>query len=122
MVYFFDTYALIELIKGNPHYHTYVQQELITTRFNLMELYYTLLRLFDEKKADHYYAMFLPVCVPVTDSTLKIAMKLRLEQRKKQNLISYVDCIGYMVALESGVRFVTGEKHFRSLENVEFVQ
>ena len=42
--------------------------------------------------------------------------------RKKGNLISYVDCIGYVVALEKNVLFLTGEKHFKELKNVEFVR
>ena len=34
MVYFFDTYALIEIIKGNPNYHSYTKEEFITTKLN----------------------------------------------------------------------------------------
>lgn len=119
---FFDTYALIELIKGNPHYQDYTKQSFVTTRLNLMELYYALLRLFDEKKADYYFDLFLPLCIPVKNNTIKAAMRFRLEQRKQKNLISYIDCIGYFVALESDVRLLTGEKHFLGLRNVEFVK
>lgn len=122
MIYFFDTYALIEIIKGNPDYKDYAKEEFITTRFNLMELYYSLLRLFNENLAEHYFDIFLPSCVPVGDNTIKVAMKFRLEQRKKQNLISYVDCIGYLVALENNIRLLSGEKHFLGLKNVEFVK
>ena len=121
-VYFFDTYALIEIIKGNPNYKEYSKGEFITTRFNLMELYYGLLRLFNEGVADRYFNTFLPSCVPVSDNTIKVAMKFRFEQRKNGNLISYVDCISYFVALENNIRLVTGEKHFLGLRNVEFVK
>ncbi len=31
MRYFADTYALIEILKGNPSYEKYSQEELITT-------------------------------------------------------------------------------------------
>ena len=112
MVYFFDTYALIEIIKGSPNYKDYSGYKFITTRFNLMELYYGLLRLFNEMVADRYFSTFLPSCIPVSDDTIKAAMKFRFEQRKKGNLISYVDCIGYIMALENDIRLVTGEKHF----------
>lgn len=122
MVYFFDTYALIEIIKGNPNYKVYSKEEFITTRFNLMELYYSLLRLFNEKVADRYFNTFLPSCVPVSDNTIKAAMKFRFEQRKNGNLISYVDCVGYFAALENNIRLLTGEKHFLGLRNVEFVK
>jgi predicted nucleic acid-binding protein len=122
MIYFFDTYALLETIKGNPNYREYEKEEIITTRLNLMELYYTLLRLFDEQIANYYFDFFLPASVPVENGVIKAAMKFRLEQRKKKNLISYVDCIGYFVALQSSVRLLTGEKHFLGLRNVEFVK
>jgi len=122
MIYFFDTYALIEIIKGNPNYKDYAKEEFITTKFNLIELYYALLRIYNEKTADHYFDFFLPSCVPLNNSTIKAAMKFRLEQRKKRNLISYVDCIGYFIALENNIRLLTGEKHFLGLKNVEFVK
>ena len=122
MIYFFDTYALIEIIRGNPAYKPYSKEEFITARLNLMEMYHSLLRLFDEKTAEHYFDFFLPLCVPVSNETIKTAMKLRLEQRKNKSLISYVDCIGYFTAIENNVRLLTGEKHFLGLRNVEFVK
>ena len=121
-MFFFDTYALIEIIKGSPAYSEYVKDSFITTRLNLMELYYSLLRLFDEKTAEHYYNIYKPSCVLIRDKTLKAAMRFRLMQRKQRNLISYVDCIGYFMALEYNMRFLTGEKHFLGLKNVEFVR
>lgn len=121
-MFFFDTYALIEIIRGNPSYSDYAKEQFITTRLNLMELYYTLLRLFGEEKADNYFNIFLPSCVPVKNDIIKSAMKFRLEQRMKKNLISYVDCISYFVALGSNVRLLTGEKHFLGLKNVELVK
>jgi len=122
MIYFFDTYALIEIIKGNHRYKEYEKEEIITTRINLMELYYSLLRLFNERVAEHYFNFFFPSCVPIENHIIKTAMKFRLEQRKKKNLISYIDCIGYFVALQNNVRLLTGEKHFLGLKNVEFVK
>lgn len=121
-MFFFDTYALIGIIRGNQNYKDYAEEYSITTRLNLMELYYCLLRIFDERTAEHYYPAFIPACVLVSDETIKIAMKFRLAERKKKNLISYVDCLGYIVALENNVRLVTGEKHFLGLRNVEFVK
>ncbi len=121
-MYFFDTYALIEIIKGNQDYGDYANQRFITTRLNLMELYYNLMRLFDEKKAEHFFNIFLPSCVPVGNDTIKAAMRFRLQQRKQRNLISYIDCVGYFVALKNNIRLLTGEKHFIGLRNVEFIK
>lgn len=122
MIYFLDTYALIEIIRGNPAYKPYSKERFITTRLNLMEMYYSLLRLFDEKTAKQYFDFFLPSCVPVSDEAIKAAMKFRLEQRKIKNMISYIDCVGYFTAIEKNVRLLTGEKHFLGLGNVEFVK
>ncbi len=119
---FFDTYALLEIIKGSPNYKGYLTEDFITTRLNLMELYYALLRLFDVKKAEHYFTLFLPACAPIDNETMKAAMRFRLVQRKQKNLISYIDCVGYFVALKHNMRFLTGEKHFKGLSNVEFVE
>ena len=121
-MFFYDTYALLEIIKGNANYSDYVDEQFITTRLNLMELYYNLLRLFDEKKAEYYFNVFLPLCVPIENDIIKAAMKFRLKHRNRKNLISYVDCIGYFIALENNVRLLTGEKHFLGLRNVEFVK
>lgn len=121
-MFFFDTYALIEIIKGNSNYSDYTKEQFITTRLNLMELYYALLRIFDGEKADHFFNTFLPSCVPVGNDVIKAAMRFRLQQRKEGNLISYIDCIGYFIALENNIRLLTGEKHFIGLRNVEFVK
>ncbi len=121
-MHFFDTYALIEIIKGNPRYRKYVNKPFITSTYNLMELYYALLRLYDEKTAEKYFKFFRPACIPVGDAAIKEAMKFRLIQRSQKNLISYVDCIGYYTALELGILFLTGEKHFKNLKNVEYVK
>ena len=53
---------------------------------------------------------------------MKKAMQFRLSQRTQGNLISYVDCIGYMVAVSNTVAFLTGEKHFKDLPDVLFTR
>ena len=54
------------------------------------------------------------------DDTIFDAMKFRLK-RKNQNL-SYADCIGYTLAGKHNLKFLTGDKEFKNMENVEFVQ
>ncbi|MEK6852302.1 MAG: PIN domain-containing protein, partial [Nanoarchaeota archaeon] len=55
MKYFFDTYAIIEIIKENPNYNRFKDEEIITSILNLGELYYALLRDFNKYKADEWY-------------------------------------------------------------------
>jgi len=41
---FADTYAIIEILKGNENYRRYRDIKLITTDFNILELSYVLIR------------------------------------------------------------------------------
>ena len=52
MNYFFDTYAIIEIIKQNPNYRIYINEEATITIFNLAEIYWSVLNDFGEEKAD----------------------------------------------------------------------
>ncbi len=115
---FADTYALFEIILGSENYKPYFDRELITTRLNLMELYYVLLKEKDAGVAERFFGFYLPLCVPVSDEVIKKAMYLKLRKRR----LSYIDCIGYTLALRRGVKFLTGDKEFEDLPNVEFVK
>ena len=42
-IFFADTYALVELLRGNPNYEPYLNAQLVTSKFNVVELYYRLL-------------------------------------------------------------------------------
>ena len=58
--------------------------------------------------------------VPVSLSSIAAAMQFKLAH-KAENL-SYADCVGYALAAELGIKFLTGDEKFRSKENVEFVK
>lgn len=118
--FFFDTYALIELVKGNPDYVKFKNSGKMTSMMNLLELYYSFLLDFDEKTAEFYFNIFLNFLVPYNENTIKNAAKFRFRNRKSG--LSYVDCLGYIIAFENSVKFLTGDKGFKDLENVEFVR
>ena len=118
---FFDTYALFEIIEGNENYKDFIKDIcIVTTKLNLIELYYGLLVKHNEKTANHFYNNFLMYCTEINDDTLKKAMAFKL-LNKKRNL-SYVDCIGYIMARQRNIKFLTGDKEFEDMENVEFVK
>jgi len=117
---FFDSFALIEIIKGNEEYKKYLNEIPITTKLNLMEVYYYLLREKDEQKAEFYYNFYLPSCVSIPDKIIKNAMKFKLKLKDKK--LSYADCIGYIFALELGLKFLTGDYAFKELADVEFIK
>ncbi len=119
--FFFDTYAFHELISGNLGYKEFVKGvAIVTTRLNLMELYYGLLLKYDESFANKYYDELIKYTVDVEDAVIKAAMLLRA--RYKDRGLSYIACIGYMIAKKMNIKFLTGDNQFRDLDNVEFVK
>jgi predicted nucleic acid-binding protein len=119
--YFFDTYAMIEIYYGNPNYKCHLDDGVITTKLNLMEVYYHMLREHGEKVANKYYDANLHYAVDILDSDIKDAMKFRMAQKTKWN-ISYVDAIGYTMAKRMKVKFLTGDMAFEKMANVEYVK
>ena len=119
-VFLADTYALIELIGGNPNYQKYTNNLLLTTNFNLAELYYALLRDYDQETAEKYLKLYLDFLIPITPSSIQWGMQFKLKYRKDK--LSYTDCVGYALAFELNIKFLTGDQKFETMPNVEFVK
>ena len=117
-IFFFDTYAFFEIIRGNSKYLPYKGAAAITTIFNLAELNYGLKREVDEKTADEITQEYEPFLIEVTLSDVKKAMTLRRRYRE----LSIPDAIGYVVAMRCNCKFLTGDNDFKNLPNVEFVK
>ena len=120
VAFFFDTYAVIELIEGNPNYSQYVEQPATITIFNLAEIYWTVLNKLGEEQAEQTYAAYQGAVVDIDDETLKEAIKFRKQYKKRD--VSYSDSIGYIYAKRHGMKFLTGDKEFADLPGVEFVK
>jgi|SRR3989338_7167724 len=118
--YFFDSYAVIEMLKKNPKYLPFQEEEITITLFNLAEIYWSVLLDETEEEADKAYSKFRENVVEVDDETLKEAIKFRKEQKKQD--LSYTDCIGYIYAKRHNLKFLTGDMKFESLPFVEFVK
>jgi predicted nucleic acid-binding protein len=120
-LFFYDSYAVIEYLKDNPHYTSYFEQHTgILTTLNLLEIYYSALQEAGRERADRVFTMLYPLVEEPSPETMKRAMQFRLQYRKRN--ISYADCVGYHVALEKGVKFLTGDNQFKDLPEVEFVK
>ena len=115
-----DTYALIELMGGNPNYKPYTACALATTKFNMAELYYHYLKEHGMKTADRYLQALSDFVIQISYSSISFGMQFKL--RHKNEKLSYADCIGYALSIELGIRFLTGDNKFRDKENVEFVK
>lgn len=117
--YFFDSYAILALIQDNPAYSQYKQCKMATTALNLIEVNYILLRDYGGHVAEAFYRALLPTLV-VFEHIIPDANILRLEIRKRN--VSAADCVGYVLAKTSGIKFLTGDKEFENMPNVEFVK
>ncbi len=119
-VYFFDSYAIIEIIRGNANYKKYVASAIMTTKLNLFEVYYYLLREVGEKGANRFLWEYSDYTVDFDDSEIKMGAKVKLKYKRRK--LSMVDCIGFSVAQKWGVRFLTGDKEFENIPGVAFVK
>ena len=119
MKYFFDTYALFEIMNDKPGYRKFAGEDMVTSILNLGELYYGLMRDGGAKFAQERYAKIKCMIIPVTEDSVKRAMEFRFANSHK---LSYIDCIGYQLAKENNLLFLTGDKAFEGIENVEFVK
>lgn len=118
-IFFFDSYAIIEIVLGNENYKKYTDSIILTTRLNLFEVFYALLKDVGEKEAGFCLDRYYEFIIGFGKEVIKKAARFRL-QHKKRNL-SMTDCIGYILAKEWNVKFLTGDKEFENMENVEFV-
>ena len=118
--YFFDTYAIVEILKENSNYNKFKDFDVTFTIFNLAELYWSVLNDYGENKANFIYERYKNSVVDIDDNTLKEAIKFRKEHKKKN--LSYTDCIGYIYAKLHNMKFLTGDKELEGFPNVEFVK
>ena len=119
--FFFDTYALYEIIHENQNYLAYTTGiAIITTRLNLMDLHYILLRTYGLEYADKAFDYFKKFCIEISDEAVKEANYFKYKNKKRN--LSYVYCIRFILAKKRNVKFLTGDKEFADLANVEYVK
>ncbi len=116
--YFFDTYALIEIIRGSQSYKPYLDCKIITTIFNLAELNYNLKKEMSKEMANEHTEKFSEFVVGVSLEDIKQSMDLKSLNRN----LSIPDAIGYTTAKRYSVKFLTGDSYFEKMDNVEFVK
>lgn len=120
MKYFFDSYAIIEIVKENKNYKAYFDKEIITSILNIGELYYALLKDFDEKTAIFWLSKLRDYSLSVDLDVVVKAMKFKFKNKDRN--FSFIDCVGYVLARANGFIFLTGDKEFEGLDGVEFVK
>jgi predicted nucleic acid-binding protein len=120
LTYFFDSYALIELYKGNKNYENYKKARVITSYLHIFEVYYSLIREHDEEEILDFFKTIKNFCVNLKFEWIPKASKFRQINKKRD--LSYADCLGYIIAKDMGIKFLTGDKEFENLSDVEFVK
>ena len=123
MVTFLDTYAIMEIYKGNPNFSRFQidPASAVTTYLNLMEAYFVCLKDFGEEEAEKIYAAVMPIAISIEAAAIiKSSMKFKLKNQKSR--MSFVDCIGYTYARALNTSFLTGDYAFKGMEGVEFVR
>ncbi len=122
MVTFLDTYAIIEIDKGNGNYGNYYlsRDSAFTTVLNLLEVHFYYLKNYGKKEAEEMYAIVKRLVTKIDNSILKEATAFKLFHLKKR--FSFADCVGYVTAKRFNARFLTGDYAFKGLPNVEFVK
>jgi len=115
-----DSYALMEIMNGNPKFAHYLNLKFIIADMTLAEFYGVILREQGEEKADYWLDKFQAFSMNVSLNILTKAVKFRYVNRDKN--ISLIDAIGYIFSKENNYIFVTGDREFEKLENVEFIK
>ncbi|MFH1290556.1 MAG: PIN domain-containing protein [Nanoarchaeota archaeon] len=120
MAYFFDSYAIIETIKDNPNYENFKDQPIVTNALNISEVYYHILLNTGESTANKMIESLDIQEIAISKDISINAAKFRHKHKKAK--LSYADCIGYISAKTYNLKFLTGDKEFEHLDNVEFVK
>jgi uncharacterized protein len=117
--FLFDTYAIMEIIFGNPKFERYIDQNKIINTFIFAELCYILFRN-NYPSAEEYLDRYKKYIHSINPEIIKKAAKFRTKHKKQK--VSMTDCIGYVHARELGIKFLTGDKEFENFDNVEFIK
>jgi predicted nucleic acid-binding protein len=114
-----DAHALIGLLDSDSRYTGYAKTPFITTDFALLELYWYCTRQGINEKHALALARFEEVLQYPDSDCLKFAAQLRFKHKRED--LSYADCVGWALAQQLGIPFLTGDKAFKNKEGVAFV-
>ena len=119
-LYFFDSYAVIEILRNNENYKKYASAIVFLTKLNLFEVYYAILRQDGQRQADSFLSQHASFAVDYDENVITEAAQLKFFYKSRK--ISMADAIGYIIAKKRNIKFLTGDQQFKDLENVEYVK
>lgn len=119
-MYCLDTYALIEITKGNPKFHRFTTNDFAISELTFTEFYYVLLKEHNEKTAEYWHKKLSPYIARASVEITTEAANFRFKHKTQK--FSFFDAFGYVFAMDNKMEFVTGDKEFKSLPKVIFVK
>lgn len=124
--YFYDTWAILEYLRDRPGYERYFEGAPGgTALLNLAEVCFKMLEWGRGAEMKRVFHRFLPSLMELPPEMVPRAMEFRRQhpdpRRRGRYLFSYADALGYTLALESGLRFLTGDPDFKGMPGVEWV-
>lgn len=121
--FFADSYALIEMLKGNENYRPFQTDHLVTTEFNLCEVAFAVCRNYPDKVQRVIpLVRSMVILQATTDTDYCSGAKVKKEVSGKGKKLSTIDCVGYSVARRLDIPFLTGDHEFSDMEYVKFVR
>jgi predicted nucleic acid-binding protein len=115
-----DTYALVEIWKGNKEFAYLIKEDYEIPSITLAEFWEILYKESSEETANYWINRFKASCAEPNLEIYIEARKFKYINNKKN--LSIIDCIGYIYAHSKKYLFVTGDKEFDDVEGVEFIK
>ncbi|MBI2574589.1 PIN domain-containing protein [Candidatus Woesearchaeota archaeon] len=115
-----DTYALVEIRDGNPKFVLLLDEDIIFPDTTMAEFYAVLYRKHGLQTAEYWHDKLCMFSKPVSHDIMLKAVRFRIDN-KNQNF-SFFDAVGYVFAVDNKMQFVTGDKEFRNMPGVVFIQ
>ena len=121
--FFADSYAIIEILKGNENYRPYQAIPLVATEFNICEVAFAVCRDYPDK-THKVMALVRKMVVlkQTTDEDYCSGAAMRRTTTSAGKKLSTIDCVGYSVARRLDIPFLTGDREFEDIDDVEFVR
>ncbi|MEM3087269.1 MAG: PIN domain-containing protein [Halobacteria archaeon] len=126
--YYYDSWAILEFFGGNPRFEPYFAGVPgATSAWNLAEVYFKLIQAgHPVEDARRKCLRFQSHLLTFGPRTVFRAMEFRRDhpdpERAGRYLFSYADALGYALALERGLTFLTGDRDFQGLPKVEYLR
>jgi len=73
-----------------------------------------------EDLAKFFLEKYYSFAIDFDENVIMAAALLKRELNKRN--VSMADCIGYALASQLGIKFLTGDKEFENLKDVEYVK